>query len=189
MSYRFPDRNGAEGCGAEVPVQSKICPLCGFTFDRIDKVDEQGLTEINLTELDILNASPFRWVDLFGTDTCLIASGFSAWGGVFSPDHGETWVALGKLKDEKTVHCLAMTGRMQAMSAADDFLRNYETDGSAKKSKRWLDDPATDKQIEVLGKFGYDVAHRPPWFTKYVAACHANFNFNKRLIERALGVQ
>lgn len=187
MPYRFPDKNDAVGCGAEVPAQTKTCPICGFTFERIDG-QEQVLTEVSLTEMDILNASPFRWVDLFSTDTCMMACGFAAWAGVFSPDHGETWVAIGKLQDEKKVHPLAVTGRMQAMSAADDFLRNYETSATAKKSKRWLDDPATDKQLEILGKFGYDVAHRPPWVTKYAAACHANFHFNKRLIERALGV-
>lgn len=187
MVYRFPDKNDAVGCGAEVPAQTKTCPICGFTFERMDG-QEQVLTEVNLTEMDILNASPFRWVDLFGTDTCLMACGFAAWAGVFSPDQGETWLALGKLQDEKKVHRLALSGRLQAMSMADDFLRNYETSATAKKSKRWLDDPATDKQLEILGKFGYDVGGMLPAFTKYSAAAHANFNFNKRLIERALGV-
>lgn len=187
MVYRFPDKNDAAGCGAEVPVQTKTCPICGFTFERIDGQD-QVLTEVSLTELDILNASPFRWTDLFGTDTCLMACGFSAWAGVFSPDRGETWVALGKLQEEKKVYQLALTGRLQAMSAADDFLRAYETSATAKKSKRWLDDPATEKQMEILGKFGYDVSGPMPGWTKYGAACHANFHFNKRLIERALGV-
>ena len=115
-----------------------------------------------------------------------MACGFAAWAGVFSPDRGETWVAIGKLQDEKRVHQLALTGRMQAIGAADDFLRNFETDGGAKKSKRWLDDPATERQLEILGKFGYDA--QPFQFTKYAAACHCNFNFNKRLIESALGV-
>jgi superfamily II DNA or RNA helicase len=187
MPYRFPDKNNMVGCGAEVPAQTKTCPICGFFFERMDG-QEQVLTEVNLTEMDILNASPFRWVDLFGTDTCLMACGFAAWAGVFSPDQGETWLALGKIQDEKKVHRLALSGRLQAMSMADDFLRNYETSATAKKSRRWLDDPATEKQMEILGKFGYDVAGPIPQFTKYTAAAHANFNFNKRLIERALGV-
>lgn len=187
MSYHFPDRNGAEGCGAEVPVQTRTCPMCGFTFDRVDEVDEQQITSVDLTELDILNASPFRWVDLFGTDMCMMACGFAAWAGVFSPDQGETWVAIGKLQAEKRVHQLARTARMQAMSAADDFLRNYEDSKAATKSKRWLNDPATDKQKEILNKFGYDTGG-VFGFTKYTAAAHANFNFNKYAIERALGV-
>jgi DNA repair protein RadD len=190
MVYRYPDKNGAEGCGAEVPVQTRTCPICGFTFERMDG-QEQVFTEVNLTELDILNASPFLWRDLFGTDTCLMASGFAAWAGVFSPDQGETWVALGKLQDEKKVHPLAITGRLQAMGAADDFLRNYETTGAAKKSKRWLDEPATVKQVELLNKFGYQL--QVDMFgvsgqTKYSASCLTNFFFNQRLIERALGV-
>ena len=190
MVYKFPDANGNNGCGAKVPAQTKTCPFCGFVFDRLDgKVCE--VTQFDLTELDILNASPFRWVDLFGTDTCLMAGGFTAWAGVFSPDRGETWFALGKLQDDKKVHRLAVTGRLQAMSAADDFLRNYETASNAKKSKRWLDDPATTKQIEILNKFGYQVQADimgASMFTKYSAACHTNFNFNKAAIESALGV-
>lgn len=187
MNYRFPDCNGAEGCGAEVPAQTKSCPICGFTFERLDNEDGQQVTSIDMTELDILNASPFRWIDLFGTDTCMMACGFSAWAGVFSPDRGETWVAIGKLQDEKRVHQLALTGRLNAMAAADDFLRNYEDSKAATKSKRWLNDPATDKQKEILSKFGYGVGGIFN-YTKYSAACHSNFHFNKRLIERALGV-
>ena len=187
MKYHYPDKNGNGGCGCEVPVQTKTCPICGFYFDRVDKENEQEITEFSLSEIDILNASPFRWLDLFGTETCMMACGFNAWAGVFSPDQGETWVAIGKLQEEKRVHQLALTGRLQAMSAADDFLRAYETDGAAKKNKRWLNDPATDKQREILNKFGYDTGGLFG-FTKYSAACHANFHFNKCLIERALGV-
>jgi len=191
MVYKFPDRNGAEGCGAEVPAQTRTCPICGFTFERVDKKDEQEIQEISLTELDILNYSPFLWQDIFNTDMCLMASGFAAWAGVFSPDRGETWVALGKKQDEKKVYQLARTGRLQALSASDDFLRNYETDGAAKKSKRWLNEPATAKQIDLLNKFGYQLQSDMfgnSGMTKYAASCITNFFFNRSAIERALGV-
>jgi hypothetical protein len=77
------------------------------------------------------------------------------------------------------------------MSAADDFLRNYETSAAAKKTKRWLAEPATLKQVELLNKFGYQL--QPDFMgvsgvTKYAASCLTNFFFNQRLIERALGV-
>ena len=191
MSYHFPDSSGAEGCGAEVPTQTKTCPICGFTFERIDNRDEQEITGFDLTEIDILNQSPFLWQDVFNTDMCLMASGFAAWAGVFSPDRGETWVALGEKQDERRVYQLARTGRMQALSASDDFLRNYETDGAAKKSKRWLNEPATPKQVELLNKFGYQL--QPDMFgnsgvTKYMASCITNFFFNRSGIERLLGV-
>lgn len=190
MSYHFPDTNGNTGCGCELPVQTRTCPMCGFVFSRIDG-DHSEVTQVDLTELDILNASPFRWVDLFGTDTCLMATGFSAWAGVFSPDRGETWHALGSTREDKKVHRLAVTGRLPAMAAADDMLRNFEADSAAKKSKRWLNDPATTKQVELLNKFGYGVLSDllgNSQFTKYSAACHLNFCFNRMEIERALGV-
>ena len=191
MNYHFPDRNGAKGCGAEVPAQTRTCPICGFTFERVDNEDEQEAVNFDLTELDILNQSPFLWQDVFSTDMCLMASGFAAWAGVFSPDRGETWVALGKKQDEKRIHQLARTGRLQALSASDDFLRNYETDGGAKKSKRWLGEPATAKQVELLNKFGYQLEADMMGncgVTKYMASCITNFFFNRSGIESLLGV-
>lgn len=186
MPYRFPDRNDNQGCGAQVPAGTRTCPICGFVFERLDGDIEA--VDISLTEIDLLNASPFRWVDLFGGETCMMACGFEAWAGVFSPDQGGTWHAIGKLQQERKVHRLAVGSRLPAMGAADDFLRHYETDGAAKKSKRWLDEAATEKQLELLKKFGYQVGGPVPGFTKYGAAAHANFHFNRRLIESALGV-
>jgi DNA repair protein RadD len=188
-NYLVPDSNGAFGCGAEIPCQCKTCPLCGFQFERPGG-DDIGVTRVSLTEMDILNASPFRYVDLFRSGRAMIATGFEAWAGVFSAD-GESWAALGKVKNERRIHRLAETGRVMAMAAADDFLREHETDGSAKKTKGWLDQPATGKQIELLNRFGYqaqvDLLGQSDW-TKYSACCHAEFQFNRRMIETALGV-
>lgn len=188
LLYRFPDRYCNVGCGSQVPVQSRSCPICGFEFE---KLGPDKLENVSLMELDILNASPFRWTDLFGNDLCLIANGFSAWSGIFSPDHGETWHALGKKRDDRKVYKLAVTGRLQAMAMADDFLRNNETEAASRKSRRWLDEAATDKQLLILRDFGYDVSTDllgTSNFSKYSAACHAAFQFNRRAIERALGV-
>jgi hypothetical protein len=148
------------------------------------------VTSVSLTEMDILNASPFRYVDLFGSGRIMLATGFEAWAGVFSADD-ESWLALGQSKTGRGVHRLTESGRVQAMAAADDFLRTNETEGSAKKTKRWLDDPATEKQIGLLNRFGYgittDLLGQSGW-TKYQAACHAQFQFSRRSIEAALGV-
>ena len=190
-SYRVPDSAGRVGCGAELPAQTKTCPLCGFSFERQeDDGDGSTVTSVELTELQILEASPFRYVDLFDSGRAMMASGFEAWAGVFSPD-GDTWFALGKLKNEARVHRIAVTGRLQAMAAADDFLRQHETDGAAKKTKRWLDEPASPKQVELLNRFGYDLATDllgQSNMTKYGAACHANFQFVRTQIENVLGV-
>lgn len=188
MAYRFPDANGNIGCGCELPAQSRTCPVCGFVFQK-DGFDP--VREVELSELEILNSSPFRWFDLFGTDTCLMASGFGVWAGVFSPDHGDTWIALGKKSDDKKIYRLSVSGRLQAIAMADDMLRNYESETTARKYKRWLDEPATEKQLALLSKFGV-LAHQDLFgysgITKYAACCMANFYFNQREIEKAIGV-
>lgn len=188
--YRVPDSAGNVGCGAELPAQTKTCPLCGFQFERIKDEDEVGVTRVELTEMDILDASPFRYVDLFGSGRAMIAKGFEAWAGIFSPD-GDTWHALGKTKAERKLQRIAVSDRLPAMAAADDFLRLHETDGAAKKTKRWLDEPATAKQVELLNRFGYVIDQDlfgASNFTKYSAACHFEFQIQRNLIERALGV-
>lgn len=189
-TYRVPDATGRKGCGAELPAQTKTCPLCGFVFERLGAEDGSEVVEVELTEMEILEASPFRYVDLFETGRAMIAKGFAAWAGIFSPD-GETWFALGKIKDERKIHQIAISERLQAMAAADDFLRTYETDGGAKKTKRWLDQPASEKQLGLLSRLGYqihaDLLGSSP-FTKYSAVCHAEFQFCRVMIERAIGV-
>jgi superfamily II DNA or RNA helicase len=169
-------------CEAKLPAGVRECPLCGFEFPRDDG---EGLNEVVLTEVDLLNASPFRWVDLFGSGKVMLASGFEAWAGVFSPD-GENWFALGKLSKGKVVNRLLIGEKTQALAAADDFLRTHESSDSAKKSKRWLRDSASEKQIEHLRRMGYDVDAFEFGFTKYTATTHMQFQWNRRLIENAM---
>lgn len=183
--YRFPDTEGKAGCGAQLPVQTKTCPLCGFRFERIGENSVPDSLTFEMTEVDILNASPFRYVDLFSSERILMAAGFSAWAGVFSPD-GENWYALGKKEKEK-IRCVLVGEKLNAMAAADDFLRMYETDSSAKKSKSWLDDRATAKQIDLLNRFHYNLAENAN-ISKYEAMCYMNFQFHKKEIEHLLGL-
>jgi superfamily II DNA or RNA helicase len=186
--YIFPDRNGNIGCGAKIPAGFKVCPLCEFEFQKYAELSPE---EVSLVEFDLVAQSPFRWVSLFDSDSIMFASGFAGWAGVFSIDGGETWTALGKLSLEKPIHKLAVSGRIQALAAADDWMRKIETDGAAKKSRSWLSDPATPKQLGLLRSLGYDVpadllGHSQ--YTKYSASCHTNFSFNRHSIEKALGV-
>ena len=65
--------------------------------------------------------------------------------------------------------------------------REKETEDSAQKNRRWLDQPASEKQLNLLAGFGYDVSS--PWaWTKYAASCHTAFQFARGGIEKALGV-
>jgi superfamily II DNA or RNA helicase len=168
-------------CGADVPIGMLVC-ICGFEFIT---EDGPGPAEVVLTEYDLLNASPFRWVDLFGSGKVMLASGFEAWSAVVSPD-GENWFALGKLAKERKMNRLLIGEKTQAIAAADDFLRTFETGASAKKSRRWLQDPATQKQAEHLKRMGYDVDPFGFSFTKYSATAHLQFQWNRALIENAM---
>lgn len=188
--YKFPDVNERKGCGAELPAQTRTCPLCGFAFERDLPETEEEAVAVELTELNIMEASPFRWCDLFASGRVLMASGFEAWAGCMSPD-GLNWFALGFQQGNGGVHTLRVGEKVQAMAAADDFLREHETEKAARKSKRWLDEPATDKQLGLLLRLGYNVGTDllgQSDYTKYSAACHANFQFARKQIERALGV-
>jgi hypothetical protein len=171
-------------------VQTKTCPLCGFVFDRLGAGDGDVVTSVELTELNILDASPFRYVDLWSSGRAMMAAGFSAWAGIFSPDD-ETWHALGKVNGNGGVHRLSIGNRLPCLAAADDFLRVHETDGAAKKTKRWLSEPATAKQVQLLNAHGYGLAVDMlggTTMTKYEASTHMDFQWNRSQIERALGV-
>ena len=96
---------------------------------------------------------------------------------------GERWLALGRLKDERALRRIMVGERVQALAAADDFLRMNESDDAAKKNRRWLNDAATAKQWELLQRLGYGQEDMFT-FTKYSAACTLNFFWNRQAIER-----
>lgn len=177
-------------CGGEVPCGVMECPICGHAFPVPERAvgNEQGereiISSVEMMEVDILNASPFKWLDLFGSGKVMMASGFEAWCAAISPD-GSAWTALGKLKEEKVVRKLMIGEKTQCLSAADDFLRMNESDNAAKKNRHWLNELASQKQMELLQRLGYgqDLTFS---FTKYSAACTMNFFFNRQAIEGAV---
>lgn len=190
MAARLDDQESGEAptkecpsCHGEVPVGTAECPICGFEFTLGSGEDDREESDVVLTEVKIMDMSPFKWVDLFGTEKVFFASGFDAWVTACTPD-GETWHALGKVKGEG-MKKLAVGDKVPAMAAADDFLRMYEDGDSAKKSKRWLRDPATYKQIELLEKTGWP-ARGDLNLQKYQAACLLNFMWAKQHIERRI---
>ena len=176
-------------CGATVPVSAQECALCGFEFGFADALVSDGsgatppLEDFALTEIDLLKRSSFRWIDLFGDDAALMASGFTAWAAIFWL--GGYWHAVGG--HERNVQHIGTGERTVMMALADDFLNERETSESAHKSRRWLNEPASEKQLALL-----DEAARLDFsMTKYRASCLLNFRFNKgrikQLVEHAIG--
>lgn len=163
-------------CGAIVPLACMECPLCGYVWTPQPK--ETGvLTDFVMSEIDLLKRSNFRWCDLFGYDDALMATGFTAWGGIFFLNG--RWYAVGGGRGLNP-HLLAVGERTVCMAKADDWLNDHESADSAHKTRRWLNEPPTEKQLrylppELRADFG---------MTRYQASALLSFQFNKAPIQR-----
>jgi DNA repair protein RadD len=161
-------------CEAEVPISVMECPICGHAFEPRGQ-DVAPLADFIMTEIDLLKRSSFQWCDLFGDDAALVANGFNGWGGIFFLNG--RWHAVGGAKGQRS-RLLAIGERMVCLAAADDWLNEHETDESAHKSKAWLRQPPTDKQL----------IHLPPaaradlGMTRYQASALLTFQFNRSAI-------
>ena len=107
-----------------------------------------------------------------------MATGFNAWGRIFLVN-GQ-WRAVGGVKDgpAKILHA---GDRLACLSSADDWLCLNETEDAAHKSRRWLKQPPTDKQLLYL-----PAARKQSAQTRYEASCILAHTFNKWKIDRAL---
>ena len=163
-------------CGAIVPLACAECPLCGHVWER--QAEDLGvLADFVLSEIDLLRRSNFRWCDLFGFDDALMATGFNAWGGIFYL-HGR-WYAVGGGKNFRP-HLLAIGERTVCMAKADDWLNDHESADSAYKTRRWLNEPPTERQLRYLPeqlRVDYGM-------TRYQASALLAFLFNKSSIQR-----
>ena len=163
-------------CEADIPLGCQECPLCGFVFDSID--DDGGnvpLGDFVMSEIDLLKRSSFRWCDLFGDDAALMANGFSAWAGAFFLNG--RWYAVGAAKGVEP-RLLSIGERMVCLASADDWLNEHETDESAHKTRRWLSQPPTDRQLAYLPTdYRHDFG-----LTRYQASALLSFQFNRAAI-------
>lgn len=171
-------------CGEAVPLGTLVCPGCGYEFEipaeeELEEDGGEGLRDFVMSEVDLLERSPFRWVDLFDDDHAMMASGFEAWAGAFCLNG--IWHAIGGLR-RQPVRYLGCGERIVALALADDHLNMHETDEACHKTKRWLNQPATEKQLALLGQqAAYQFG-----LTKYRASCLLNFQFNKDRIQRTI---
>ncbi|MCB1371538.1 MAG: DEAD/DEAH box helicase [Rhodobacteraceae bacterium] len=172
------------GCQAKVPLAASECPLCGHALGADEREGESdsapqpgSLSGFLMTEIDLLERSSFAWVDLFDDDAALMANGFTAWGGVFFLEG--RWHAVGGARGEAT-RLLGVGERAICLAAADDWLNEHETDESAFKSKGWLNQPPTEKQLRYLAP-----EHRQDYgLTRYRASALITFGFNRRAIRQ-----
>ena len=164
-------------CKSEVPLGVNECPMCGHLFEG---ADADPLDNFEMTEVDLMERSPFRWVDLFGNQACLAATGFNCCARIAEVDG--TSMAVTKRTNGR-VRLISVGSKRQVMAAADDYMRQHETGDSAKKTKRWLNDPVSDKQRSALLRQGVNVSPIDFSWTKYRAACMLNYAWNKQFVD------
>jgi hypothetical protein len=168
-------------CAGHVPLGTRECPLCGYVWEPSEGDSSLPLTDFAMTEIDLLKRSSFLWCDLFGDDCSLMATGFNAWAGVFFLDGH--WHAVGATRGNATRR-LAVGERLVCLAQADDFLNTHETEDAAHKSRKWLHEPATEKQLQ----------HLPPQYrldlglSRYRASALLSFRFNRPAIRQAVGL-
>jgi hypothetical protein len=164
-------------CQVSVPAASRECPLCGFTWSQTESDTGEILTDFIMTEVDLLARSSFRWCDLFGDDCALVATGFSAWSGVFYLNG--RWHAVGGGKSMQP-RLLGIGERTICLAQADDWLNDHESADSAHKSRRWLNEPPTEAQLKYLPAY----CRTDYGLTRYQASALLAFQFSKAQIQR-----
>lgn len=162
-------------CKAEVPIATRECPFCGHEFALARKLT---LKDFEMTEINLLKKSSFIWYPVNEEGTAVMATGFKAWSGIFMRNN--IWYAVGGIKDSQA-RVLYAGDKTAALSSADDWLNINETEDTAHKSRRWLQQSPTDKQILYLPR---NITKLPS--TRYEASCYLSWTFNRWKIEQAL---
>jgi len=167
-------------CNSLIPSASKECPLCGADLSVNEEETKSELTDFEMTEIDLLTKrSNFKWCDLFDDSSSFMASGFNAFAGVFFLN--DNWNAIGG-SEVFGIKIIAKGSKQICLAKADDFLNEYETYENAYKSKKWLNEPASVKQLNLLPQI-----YRSDFgITKYKAANLLKFHFNKSAIKSLL---
>jgi hypothetical protein len=167
-------------CEAEVPAATMECPLCGHVWDAgPEGRGPEVLGQFLMTEIDLLARSSFKWIDVQGDRSAMMASGFSAWAGVFNEDG--RFYSVGGSKTRQAV-LLGVGENLICLAAADDWLNTNETDESAHKTRAWLRQPPTERQFAyLLPALRMDYS-----LTRYQASAMMSLKFNQQVIRRCI---
>ena len=172
-------------CGAEIPEAAIECPLCGYAYpvfeadEETEQEEQSTIKEFSMRELDLLKKSNFLWCDVFGTDHIHVATGFNAWSALIY--HEDCWYAIGGGKSNYP-KLLSCGERLICAASANDYLNNQETANNAHKTKRWLYDVPSEKQLRQLPpKYRSDYS-----LTKYQASAMITLKYNNSAIQKII---
>jgi len=165
-------------CHLEHPINASSCRGCGYLF--VETGEKEVLKDIVLTEIDVMNDSPFRWEPMFG-GVVMVAAAFDVWAMVVN--YNGRWHAVGRQEGRHVAHIADCNDRLLALSTADDYMRMYADQDAGSKTRRWISLAPTLKQIKMLENSPYPLAKGD---TRYRAACFMTWRFNEKAIQRKL---
>ena len=139
------------------------------------------LEHFALTEVELLEQSPYKWEPIFD-GAVMVATAFDAW--AMCINYGDRWHALGGNRTDGAQLLANAEDRMIALASADDYLREHGDSGNAHKTRWWLTQPPSDKQLEKLGITAMQALVHG--MTRYKAACHLTWKFNERVVRQRL---
>lgn len=163
-------------CKTLHPAWLTECPVCGYAYIKAGKpdgIEREALDRFTMTEVEIIEASPFRWETLWD-GAASVCSALSAWAVVVSVEGG--FVALGCVAKGKIRVLNRSDARVPCIASADDYMREHGDREFARKSKSWLRLPATDRQKQMLGLGFISSVNR------YSATCRLTWKFNEERI-------
>ncbi len=164
-------------CNTSLPPNTRECPICGHSFASApDSIEKSKLEDFTLTEIELLDLSPYKWIDLFD-GAVTMANAMTAWA-VLVNYKGLWHAVVGKDGQHGAQRVSLSKDRIQALSSADDYLREHGDKDAARKTKRWLHEQATDKQLQHLGTSRFDCFG----LTKYEAACQLTWKWMENRI-------
>lgn len=166
-------------CGAKMPAAVSVCPFCDHEF--VSESDaKEVLEEFVMSEMDMIEASPFRWEPLFD-GLVLMANGMKAWASVI--EFSGTYYVFGAEEGKPVRRIDYNTDKSMCLASADDFLREHGDTSLCRKSRSWLCLPPTPKQLEHLD--GVTMFN----MNRYRAACLLTWKWNEAKIKSRLGVK
>ena len=175
------------GCQSELPGSVYECPICGHEFEHEivergapgEKEEAPELKEFIMTEIDVLEDSPLKWIPIFN-GMAMVATAFDAWAVIVYYQH--RWHAIGACNEKGVVHLENSADKILALSTADDFMRTYGDTKGAAKSKDWMRKPMTENQRKCLGIDPSQAFQ----LNRYEAGCYITWQKAEKVIEQRL---
>jgi len=163
-------------CGAENHLNARICVECGNPFT--EDTESEELSEFVMTELSLIDDSPFKWIELF-EGLVMVACAFEVWAMVIN--YRGRWHALGGGKGKQMTLLGDFEDRLLSLMSADDYMRMYADTDEGSKARRWLSLPASPKQLQML-----QMPVTWSGMNRYEASAHLTWKFNEKGVKHRL---